>query len=252
MTEDSKSAVQEKSLRRGLKKGQVQMVAEVSTTFESGEHLLVQAGTGTGKSLGYLAPALAKLAGDPQARIVIATATLALQTQLANKDIPTAVDACEQVTGRRITHAVLKGRSNYVCLQRVRDGQGVEQEALVADPSETSGLGAEVVALRRWAEEQADDEGLADRDDAPDHTPAAWAQVSVPVRECLGAQKCPFGEVCFVEESRRRARARSRSGANCSLSARTSWKWPRPSISGFSPATRCACATAISSPAPVA
>lgn len=187
--------------------GQVQMVAEVSTTFESGEHLLVQAGTGTGKSLGYLAPALAKLAGDPQARIVIATATLALQTQLANKDIPTAVDACEQVTGRRITHAVLKGRSNYVCLQRVRDGQGVEQEALVADPSETSGLGAEVVALRRWAEEQADDEGLADRDDAPDHTPAAWAQVSVPVRECLGAQKCPFGEVCFVEESRRRARA---------------------------------------------
>jgi len=187
--------------------GQVQMVAEVASTFDGAEHLLVQAGTGTGKSLGYLAPALAELAGDPQARVVIATATLALQTQLANKDIPTAVAACREVTGRTVSHAVLKGRSNYVCLQRVRDGQGLEQEALVADPSEASGLGAEVVALRRWAEQEAEDDGLADRDDAPDHSPAAWAQVSVPVRECLGAQKCPFGEVCFVEESRRRARA---------------------------------------------
>lgn len=187
--------------------GQVQMVDEVVTTLSTGEHLLVQAGTGTGKSLGYLAPALAELAGSPEARIVVATATLALQTQLANKDIPTAVAACEQVTGRRVSHAVLKGRSNYVCLQRVRDGQGLEQDALVADPSEAAGLGAEVVALRRWAEEEAEDDGLADRDDAPDHTPAAWAQVSVPVRECLGAQKCPFGEACFVEESRRRARA---------------------------------------------
>lgn len=187
--------------------GQVQMAAEVGTTFETGEHLLVQAGTGTGKSLGYLAPALARLADDPQARIVVATATLALQAQLATKDIPTAVAACAEVTGRRVTHAVLKGRSNYVCLQRVRDGQGLEQEALVADPSEASGLGAEVVELRRWAEQEAAEDGLADRDDAPDHTPAAWAQVSVPVRECLGAQKCPFGEACFVEESRRRARA---------------------------------------------
>ncbi|PFG16572.1 ATP-dependent DNA helicase DinG [Propionicimonas paludicola] len=187
--------------------GQVEMAAEVSTTFATGEHLLVQAGTGTGKSLGYLAPAVAELAGNPQARIVIATATLALQSQLANKDIPTAVAAAQQLTGTTVSHAVLKGRSNYVCLQRVRDGSGLEQDALVADPSEASGLGAEVVALRRWAEEEAEADGLADRDDAPDHTPAAWSQVSVPVRECLGAQKCPFGEVCFVEESRRRARA---------------------------------------------
>jgi ATP-dependent DNA helicase DinG len=187
--------------------GQVLMAEEVTATFDTGEHLLVQAGTGTGKSLGYLAPAVAELSEHPESRIVIATATLALQAQLANKDIPTAVAAGAEVTGRTVTHAVLKGRSNYVCLQRVRDGQGLEQEALVADPSEASGLGAEVVALRRWAEQEAEDDGLADRDDAPDHTPAAWAQVSVPVRECLGAQKCPFGEVCFVEESRRRARA---------------------------------------------
>ncbi len=187
--------------------GQDTMAAEVSRTLESGEHLLVQAGTGTGKSLGYLAPALASLVEHPESRIVIATATLALQAQLGGKDIPAAVAACEQVTGQTITSAVLKGRSNYACLLRVRDGQGAEQEALLPEPGEATGLGAEVVALRRWAEEEAEAGRLADRDDAPAHTPLAWAQVSVPVRECLGAQRCPYGADCLVEKSRERARA---------------------------------------------
>jgi ATP-dependent DNA helicase DinG len=186
--------------------GQVEMAEAVARTFEGGEHLLVQAGTGTGKSLGYLAPALARLAGDPESRVVIATATLALQAQLASKDIPAAAAACEEVTGKALKHAVLKGRGNYACLLRVREGQGAEQEALVADPTTTSGIGAEVVALRAWAEEEAESGGVADRDDAPPHTPQAWAQVSVPVRECLGAQKCPQGAVCLVEKSRQVAR----------------------------------------------
>ena len=175
-------------------------------TLASGEHLLVQAGTGTGKSLGYLAPALANLVEHSEARIVIATATLALQAQLASKDIPAAVAACEQVTGQRVSHAVLKGRSNYACLLRVRDGQGVDQDALVPEPGVPSGLGAEVVALRRWAEAEAKAGHLADRDDAPPHTPGGWTQVSVPVRECLGMQRCPYGLECFVEKSRERAR----------------------------------------------
>ena len=186
--------------------GQTEMAAEVARTIEDGEHLLVQAGTGTGKSLGYLAPALAALSENPEGRVVIATATLALQAQLANKDIPAAIAACEQVTGKVIRHAVVKGRSNYACLLRVRDGGGVEQDALVADPAATTAAGAEVVALRTWAEEQAREAGLADRDDAPSHGPQSWAQVSVPVRECLGAQRCPFGSECFVEASRDRAR----------------------------------------------
>lgn len=186
--------------------GQVEMAEAVARTFTGGEHLLVQAGTGTGKSLGYLAPALARLADDPESRVVIATATLALQAQLATKDIPAAAAACEEVTGKAVKHAVLKGRSNYACLLRVREGQGTEQEALVADPATTSGVGAEVVALRAWAEEEAESGGVADRDDAPPHTPPAWAQVSVPVRECLGAQKCPQGAACLVEKSRQVAR----------------------------------------------
>lgn len=194
------------------------MAAEVSRTIETGEHLLVQAGTGTGKSLGYLAPALAHLAEHPDQRIVIATATLALQTQLATKDIPAAVAACHEVTGLTVSHAVLKGRSNYACLHRVRDGVGMAGqdtllggaelvETVVASGADaTSVVGAEVVALREWAEEQASHGGLADRDDAPSHSPVAWAQVSVPVRECLGVAKCPFGSECLVEKSRERAR----------------------------------------------
>ena len=199
--------------------GQQQMAAEVSRTFAEGEHLLVQAGTGTGKSLGYLAPALAHLAENPDQRVVVATATLALQTQLATRDIPAAVEACREVTGQTISHAVLKGRSNYACLHRVREGGGFEQqgtllggaelaEAVVASGADaTSVLGAQVVALREWAEQEASAGGLADRDDAPSHAPAAWTQVSVPVRECLGVANCPFGAECLVEKSRERARS---------------------------------------------
>jgi ATP-dependent DNA helicase DinG len=199
--------------------GQVEMADAIAECLESDHHLLVQAGTGTGKSLGYLAPALLWLVRHPGKRIVVATATLALQSQLANNDIPAAVDAVESVTGRRPRHAILKGRTNYVCLLRAREGTTQDQAALIpagelidtlrSSPQSKpdSALGAEVLALRGWAEEQAAQDGLADRDDAPSHTERAWAQVSVPVRECLGAQRCPYGNECFVESSRDVARA---------------------------------------------
>ena len=100
--------------------GQAEMADAVADAFDTGTHLLVQAGTGTGKSLGYLVPALTWLTQHPGERIVVATATLALQSQLADKDIPVALDAVEQVTGHRPVHAILKGRTNYACLLRVR------------------------------------------------------------------------------------------------------------------------------------
>jgi ATP-dependent DNA helicase DinG len=199
--------------------GQVEMADAIAECLETSHHLLVQAGTGTGKSLGYLAPALLWLVRHPGKRIVVATATLALQSQLANNDIPAAAAAVESVTGHRPQHAILKGRTNYVCLLRLRDGTAQDQEALIPEgdlidsirsaPQNTpeSALSAEVLAIRAWAEEQARGGGLADRDDAPSHTERAWAQVSVPVRECLGAQRCPYGDECFVESSRDAARA---------------------------------------------
>lgn len=200
--------------------GQLQLAAAVGNAADTGVHLLVQAGTGTGKSLGYLAPALVRLARGELDRVVVTTATLALQSQLANKDIPHALDAVEKVTGRRPKHAILKGRTNYACLLKVRDGTDDQaalipasellaslQEAPRAAPE--SALGAEVLALREWAEEQLTDGQLADRDDAPTHTDRGWQQVSIPVRECLGPQQCPQGGSCFVEKSRETARAAS-------------------------------------------
>jgi ATP-dependent DNA helicase DinG len=198
--------------------GQVEMADAIAESLQSNHHLLVQAGTGTGKSLGYLAPALLWLIRHPGERIVVATATLALQAQLANNDIPAAVAAVEAVTGQRPTYAILKGRTNYVCMLRVRERTADDQQALIpagelietlrSSPQSTpeSALGAEVVALRAWAEDQAEQRAVADRDDAPSHTERGWAQVSIPVRECLGAQRCPYGAECFVERSRDVAR----------------------------------------------
>ncbi|WP_084707748.1 ATP-dependent DNA helicase [Aestuariimicrobium kwangyangense] len=192
------------------------MADAIADAFDTGVHALIQAGTGTGKSLGYLAPALDRCAtsGDT---VIVATATLALQAQLAKKDIPAALDAIEVVHGKRPATAILKGRTNYACLYRVREGLAPDQDTLlggeeVAEAAKASGagaesvIGAEVVMLREWAEQQLAEHGVADRDDAPSHLPRSWEQVSIPVRECLGVQRCPFGSECFVEKSRDEAR----------------------------------------------
>lgn len=178
--------------------GQVAMAEAVATALSDGEHLLVQAGTGTGKSLGYLVPSL--LHGK---RVVVATATLALQHQLVERDLPALIGAL----GDRFSpssYAVLKGRSNYACLHRVREGVPTDQGALV-DIEEVSGTGAEVLELREWVEEQASSSGTGERDHAPRHTDRAWRQVSVSHRECLGASRCPFGQECFAEQAKERA-----------------------------------------------
>ncbi len=178
--------------------GQIEMAEAVSEAMESGQHLLVQAGTGTGKSLGYLVPAL--LHKD---RVVVATATLALQHQLVERDIPALIEAAADVLHQDATYAVLKGRSNYACLHRVREGVPDDQGALVELP--TGSIGAEVVALREWIEEQAEAKESGERDNAPRHTDRVWRQVSVSARECLGASKCLYGAECFAERAKERA-----------------------------------------------
>ncbi|PVG80979.1 ATP-dependent helicase [Nocardioides gansuensis] len=176
--------------------GQVAMAEAVAAAMESGEHLLVQAGTGTGKSLGYLVPALLQ-----DRRVVVATATLALQHQLVERDIPRLVSA----VGDRLdtSYAVLKGRSNYACLHRIREGVPDDQGTLVDVP--TGSMAEKVLELRAWAEEEAEGKGSGERDNAPRHTDREWRQVSVSHRECLGAAKCPFGQECFAELAREKA-----------------------------------------------
>src|SRR5690606_32140576 len=122
--------------------GQVAMAEAVAQAVDDGSHLLVQAGTGTGKSLGYLVPALAHGAAAPSAdatgRVVVATATLALQRQLVERDLPRTVEALRPQLGRRSEFAMLKGRSNYLCLHRLHEGVPQEEEDGLFDPFESA------------------------------------------------------------------------------------------------------------------
>ncbi|WP_407549482.1 ATP-dependent DNA helicase [Streptomyces sp. Pv4-95] len=182
--------------------GQVAMAEAVAEAVDDNAHLLVQAGTGTGKSLGYLVPALAH--GE---RVVVATATLALQRQLVERDLPRTVDALHPQLRRRPEFAMLKGRSNYLCLHRLHEGVPQEEEDGLFDPFEqatpTSKLGKDLLRLRDWADETE----TGDRDAlTPGVSDRAWGQVSVSSRECLGASKCAYGAECFAEAARERAK----------------------------------------------
>ncbi|MFC6067351.1 ATP-dependent DNA helicase [Streptomyces ochraceiscleroticus] len=182
--------------------GQVAMAEAVAEAVDDGTHLLAQAGTGTGKSLGYLVPALAH--GE---RVVIATATLALQRQLVERDLPRTVESLHPLLRRRPQFAMLKGRSNYLCLHRLHEGVPQEEEEGLFDPFEqataTSKLGKDLLRLRDWADETE----TGDRDAlTPGVSDRAWGQVSVTSRECLGASKCAYGAECFAEAARERAK----------------------------------------------
>ena len=174
--------------------GQVAMAEAVAGAIVRGRHLVVQAGTGTGKSLGYLVPAI--LSGR---RVVVATATKALQDQLAGKDLPFLA----QHLGRPFEFAVLKGRSNYFCRQRAVEVAGGEDQLTLEELSDGVGaLGREVVRMVEWSGTTT----TGDRAELPFEPRAkAWAAVSVSAMECPGASKCPSGEDCFAEAARRRA-----------------------------------------------
>ena len=180
--------------------GQIAMAEAVAESMTEHRHLLVQAGTGTGKSLGYLVPAL-----HHKKRVVVATATLALQHQLVERDLPRLTKAVDGRTGVDTTYAVLKGRSNYACLHRIREGVPDEQGELIKAESALGALGKKVLELREWAEGEAKEGGTGEKDAAPRHTDREWRQVSVTARECLSAAKCPFGEECFAERAREKA-----------------------------------------------
>lgn len=185
---------------------QVQMANAVTQAFTTGKHLAVQAGTGTGKSLAYLVPAIMQAMGTDET-VIVSTATIALQRQLVERDLPRLVDSLEPHLDRRPTFAILKGRSNYLCQHKV--GQTIaepEEEASSAaaliDERELSRTASQVLRLREWADETES----GDRDSlTPGVNNDAWRQVSVTARECIGSANCPFGDSCFAEKARREA-----------------------------------------------
>jgi ATP-dependent DNA helicase DinG len=184
--------------------GQVTMAEAVQRAIETGEHVAVQAGTGTGKSLAYLVPAV-RYAISTQNTVVVATATIALQRQLIDRDLPRLVTALRPLLGREPVFAILKGRRNYLCLHRERGGIAEDpQDSLFApmDTGPASPLGRQVKRLHEWAEQTK----TGDRDELVPGVPeAAWRQVSVSAQECIGAHRCPFGSRCFAERAREAA-----------------------------------------------
>jgi ATP-dependent DNA helicase DinG len=182
--------------------GQVEMAAAVERAIRTGEHLAVQAGTGTGKSLGYLVPAVRHAVAE-DATVVVSTATIALQRQLVDRDLPRLAKALKKTLGREPTFAILKGRRNYLCVHRVHNGAPDEPEDEgLFDPFAISRLGRDVKRLHEWSSETE----TGDRDElVPGVSDQAWRQLSVSARECLGASKCPIGTDCFAERARAEA-----------------------------------------------
>lgn len=186
--------------------GQVEMAEAVTEAFETGRHLAVQAGTGTGKSLAYLVPSIARAvaANEP---VVVSTATIALQGQLVDRDLPRLADALAGRLPRRPTFALLKGRGNYLCLNKIHNGSASEsaedrpQEELF-DAVAATALGRDVQRLTSWSS----DTETGDRDDLVPGVPdRSWSQVSVSARECIGVSRCPFSTDCFSEKARAKA-----------------------------------------------
>ena len=179
--------------------GQLKMAQAVTRALESERHLAVQAGTGTGKSLAYLVPAI-RHAQATGSTVVVSTATIALQRQLVERDLPRLADALEPYMERRPTFAILKGRNNYVCLHKISLPDDAP-EALIEEDN-LSWIGREVKKVTEWAQETE----TGDRDDlVPGVADIVWRQVSVTSAECLGASRCPHGEDCFAQLAREQA-----------------------------------------------
>ncbi|MCI6574223.1 MAG: ATP-dependent DNA helicase [Actinomycetaceae bacterium] len=177
--------------------GQEQMVQYVAHALETSGHVLVQAGTGTGKSLAYLVPVLLWCARE-QRRAIISTATLALQRQIIEHDAPLVAAAVGKIIHRTPKVVLLKGWNNYACLRKAAGGYP-EDGALISrieaeyGDLESTSTGKDVVRAREWALES----DTGDRDDlVPGVSDRVWAHVSLPKRECIG-ESCPLRESCF-------------------------------------------------------
>ncbi|MEY2461384.1 MAG: ATP-dependent helicase DinG [Acidimicrobiaceae bacterium] len=168
------------------------MAQAVADAITNKRHLVVQAGTGTGKTLAYLVPAI--LSGK---RIVVATATKALQDQLVGKDLPFLAAHLD----RPFTYSSLKGRANYLCLQRAREVLGGDEQLSISgvDPLADRAPRSELLALIEWGTETES----GDRAELVfEPSTNAWAALSVSARECPGMARCPIGSACFAERAR--------------------------------------------------
>lgn len=194
---------------------QEEMVEAVTNAIETQNPLLVQAGTGTGKSLAYLFP-LAVLGG----RGVIATATNQLSEQLVRHDLPQVQETMSKVD-KKLSFALLKGRNNYACIEKTNQLKELEKQSNSSEFQNTQDVlfdieplelmsetkkkkaqakedSASLIELMNWV----DTTTTGDRTEAPAVPERLWSQVSTSSADCPGASACPFGESCFTERAR--------------------------------------------------
>jgi len=176
------------------REGQIEMAEAVANALTDRHHLMVQAGTGTGKSLAYLVPALVH-----GRKVLVATATLALQRQLVERDLPAVVPALEKQLGRSITYAIYKGVGNYICLAKMNSEEPDPDGELLL---EASYLEKDAKRLHAWARSK---DVSGDRDDAPEVDRRVWAANSLSGRECVGADSCAYGSQCFAAKAKAKA-----------------------------------------------
>jgi ATP-dependent DNA helicase DinG len=176
------------------REGQIEMAEAVANALTDRHHLMVQAGTGTGKSLAYLVPALVH-----GRKVLVATATLALQRQLVERDLPAVVPALEKQLGRSISYAIYKGVGNYICLAKMNSEEPDPDSELLL---EASYLEKDAKRLHAWARSK---DVSGDRDDAPEVDRRVWAANSLSGRECVGADSCAYGSQCFAAKAKAKA-----------------------------------------------
>src|SRR5436190_10851569 len=157
---------------------QLEMAAAVEDAFANSHHLLVEAGTGVGKSFAYLIPAI-DWAIRMNKRIVISTHTIALQEQLIDKDIP----LIRSVYPDEFTAVLVKGRSNYLCQRRLEQTRQ-RQSQMFDDQRQLESLWT----IEEWAQETGDG-SLASLPNVPD--PGVWERVCAEHGNCMG-KKCKF------------------------------------------------------------
>ncbi len=178
------------------RQGQDEMALLVGRALRGDRHLIVQAGTGTGKTLGYLVPAV-----KSGRRVVVSTVTKALQDQLSQNDLPLLANALNDSLDHPLTWTVLKGRSNYLCKQRIAELADRTQSRLELDEASPK-TKTDLRKLIDWSQiTETGDEGELDWQ--PQRQ--AWSMVSVTSEECPGASRCPQGETCFAENARAQA-----------------------------------------------
>lgn len=170
--------------------GQIKMAEAVMRAFDQKKHLIVEAGTGTGKTLAYLVPAIAAALGRNK-RIVISTGTKNLQEQLMEKDIP----FLQKVMPKKFSAAYMKGRANYACLYRIKKA---ESQPILDGMDEMDNF----EEVRRWSRES-DTGDRAELTNLPENL-SFWSRINAKSDICIG-QKCPDFEPCFITRMRARA-----------------------------------------------